>query len=457
MGEHVHEGPKTQSAQFQTEGGASMAPPAFSLGSSPIQKQDAGGMCEMPEEKISSDPDDGGMCMDESAKKGPQLLEGPLKKFDGPKAIKKNTSLQFRIDWVRNLQTSLLGSATSLDGSFDQATVDGVARFQMSFMPKHKADGIIDSATRRKLEETYPVLLSTVIGAHAEARILVPANANTEDRYGYWKGIIQAAGGVFDSNAMAVNLVGIRGVKISDGSKDHQIKGVIVPKDTIYQTNSAQDFLDARAVGTPNTHLSGDHKGFNDMIVSLWVDAKGVMNAKERIGNVDPNELYKDDEYGTGHLMDGQYSYKLGTHGTKSKTHKAAVNAIDDPDNKLGRTTGDDGKLRYAALTPTRNQEVWREHEGNDLSLSEKEETKSRDRIYDRNSRYVNSDFAMNIHSSSNEHPNSQACMNVPADSYMEFLGEIQGSSNKKNILYTLIDASKIEEGLVLMSQEKKK
>jgi hypothetical protein len=439
MGELTQANPERQSAQLQSEGGTTMAPPAFNLGATPVQQP-------VP-------PNGGGDApTGQATNAAPVLVEGPLPPYDIPSAISYNNAKEFRIDWVRNLQLSLLGTRRSTEGSFDQETVDAVARFQMTHS-LGTPDGKIGPATRRKLEETYPVLLSTIVGDHTESRILVPAGADNSARYGYWRTIVEEAGGVFNTTAMAMNIVGIRGVKISDGSAAHTVNGAIVPSGAIYQTGSAAQFEADRAAGRDNTHLSGQHQGFNDLMVSLWVDAEGVMHVQERIGNVDPNEVYDDDTYGTGHLMDGQYAYELGTHGTSSRSHKAAVNAIEDPNNDLGRTEAN-GRLRYAALRPTRNQEVWREHEDNDFSISPNEETESRTQIYNRQGRYVNDNFAMNIHSSSNAHPNSQACMNVPADQYLDFIHEVQASSNQRNILFTLIDASKIENGLVLQTQE---
>lgn len=438
MGELTQANPERQDAQLQSEGGVTMAPPAFTLGATAGQQTPPGGGEGTP--------------TTEAVTAAPQLAVGPIQAYDIPGAISYNNAKEFRIDWVRNLQLSLLGARTSTDGSFDQATVDGVARFQMTQLPG-APDGKIGPATRRKLEEIYPILLSTIVGAHTESRILIPAGADNSARYGYWKAIVEEAGGVFNTTAMAMNIVGIRGVKTSDGSAEHTINGTVVPAGAIYQTASAAQFVADRAAGVDNTHLSGDHQGFNDLMVSLWVDAAGVMHVQERIGNVDPNEVYNKDRYGTGHLMDGQYAYQLDTHGTGSPTHQAAVRGIEDPNNDLGRTESG-GRLRYAALRPTRNQEVWREHESNDFSISPTEETQSRTQIYNDHNRYVNDDFAMNIHSSSNAHPNSQACMNVPADHYLDFIHEVQASSNQSNILFTLIDASKIENGLVLQSQQ---
>ncbi len=438
MGEVTHAGKQAQPAQLQAEGGAGMQPPAFSLSASPVQMQDAGG--------------DGA---DAGATAGPvvagsDLMVGPLQEYDRDDALTYNNNKGFRIDWVRNLQQILGLPQTSTDGSMDLATVDAIARFQATYIPGDP-DGKIGPTTRRILEETYPVLLSTITGDHLEPRVLVPAGASEEQRYGYFSGIISSAGGVLLTEPMAMNLLGIRGVKIADGSDAHQIAGATLANGTIYQTSSAQDFVAARAAGTTDDHVSGNHEGFDDMIVSIWVDAEGAMHVQERIGNVDPGDLYSADQYGTGHLMDGQYSYGTGTHGTGSASHQAAVRGIDDPNNVLNRHNSG-GKLRYNALRPNGNQEVWREHDRNDRYVSETEEETSRERLYGRNSRYVNDNFAMNIHSSRDTRPNSQACMNVPASQYVEFMEEIQASSNQSNVLYTLIDASKLENGLTIVS-----
>lgn len=439
MGEVTHVGKQAQPAQLQAEGGVGMQPPAFSLSASPIQMQDGGG-----------DGADAGVAAGPVAADPTALMVGPLQEYDRDGALTYNNDKGFRIDWVRNLQQSLGLPQTSTDGSMDLATVDGVARFQATHLPG-APDGKIGPTTRRTLETIYPVLLSTITGDHLEPRVLVPAGASEEQRYGYFSGIITSAGGVLLTEPMAMNLIGIRGIKIADGSEAHQIAGVTLANGTIYQTSSAQDFVAARAAGTTDNHVSGAHEGFDDMIVSIWVDREGAMHVQERIGNVDPGDLYTDDQYGTGHLMDGQYSYGTGTHGTGSPSHQAAVRGIDDPDNELNRRMVD-GRLRYNALRPNGNQEVWREHDQNDRFVSETEESESRDQLYARNNRYVNDNFAMNIHSSRDTRPNSQACMNVPASQYLEFMQEIFASSNQSNVLYTLIDASKLEAGLTIVS-----
>ncbi len=396
----------------------------------------------------------------------------PQPEIDAKKAIEANNKSEFRIDWVRNLQLELLGSRISTDGNFDEATVKQVARFQQVIMGQDKPSGIIDGDTRRKLEAIYHRLYIEVLGDKLDARVLVPASATGDQRYDYWKKIIQDAGGHFMENDKEVNLLGIRGVKIADGSDEHQVNGTTLASGDIYQTESANDFAKARQENAKSgkdsnkdNHLSGKHNSFDDLMVSLWMDGKDK-KVEERRGNVDPRSKYTDDKYGTGHLSDGQYAYRTGRHGTTSGTHKSAVKGMDKKDRKylnVADYTRSDGKkgVRYDALVPTRNQEVWREHDKNDLYLSESEENYSREAIYNRDkkvakygNRYVNDNFAMNIHTSSTKHPNSQACMNVPADEYPEFMKEIKDSNNKKNVLFTLIDTSKISEGLKVVKTE---
>lgn len=379
------------------------------------------------------------------------LNVGPMQQIDAASAISYNNGKGFRLDWVRNLQMELLGQRISTDGTFDENTVYQVARFQWTH--GEDIDGKIGPNTRRKLESIYPSLLTTITGEHLDSRVLVPAAAQGPQRFAYWRNIIEEAGGVFQAGAGQINLLGIRGVKIADGTDAHQINGTTLPDGTIYQTTSAQDFVTNRAAGRSDDHMDGAHTGFDDLMVSLWIDAEGQLHVQERRGNVDPRSLYTSDRYGTGHLRDGQYAYRVGTHGTGSRSHRAAARGIEDPNDEL-RVRNGGGRTSYRALVPTRNQEVWRNSAGNDRFISEEEEATSNDRIYSRHNRYMNNNFAMNIHTSSTDHPNSQGCQNVPADEYLGFMQEIFASTNQDNILYTLIDASKIENGLVIQSQE---
>ena len=396
----------------------------------------------------------------------PALAPGALPAdFDWADAVRYNNERELRLDWVRLLQQVLLGTMTSTDGTFDRATVEALGQWQMGQWPEQKPDGKIGPQTRRRLEETFPPLLTTVLGNHLEPRILVPGGASNAQKYAYYSGIITNAGGVFLNGPMQYNILGIRGVATADGSDAHQIGGQTLAANTLYQTDSARDYAAARASGGTDDHLDGRHVGMNDIIVSLWVNAAGEPEVRERMGSVDPSEAFRtgpSDPNRTGHLRDGQYPYEVGTHGTRSRSHIAALNSIEDPDNVLG-VYEDGGRTRYSALRPTRNQEAWRNSERDDFFISAGEEAHANTQIYRNNrdperrtSRYINNNFAMNIHTSRNDRPNSQACMNVPAEHYLEFAQEFQASSNQDNILFTLIDASKIENGLQLVRQEER-
>ena len=83
------------------------------------------------------------------------------------------------------------------------------------------------------------------------------------------------------------------------------------------------------------------------------------------------------------------------------------------------------------------------------MYISPEEEALSNEEIYARNDDYVSNGFAINIHTSPAEAGSSIGCQNVPVDTYVDFMREVNGSSNKGNILYTLIDASKVELDLV--------
>lgn len=426
-----HQNPQVSSTGLECQGSSCYSPPSLQLTAKPIQRNGEG---------------------EETATAGPATLPDD---YDWEAAISYNDGKEFRLDWVRLLQQELIGAMRSTDGSFDRETVEAIGRWQMAQWPTQDPDGKIGPQTRRQLESVFASLLTTTLGDHLEPRILVPGAATAQEKFTYYRGIIESSGGVFLPGAMEYNMLGIRGVAVADGTDAHQVGGQTLAAGTLYQTDSAQDFSTARAAGRSDDHFSGRHNGMNDMIVSLWVDADGNFHAQERMGNVDPGDRYTADQYRTGHLRDGQYSYRTGTHSTSSASHRAAVRGIDDPDNVLNVHEIRNGtRTRYNALVPTRNQEVWRNHENDDFSISEAEEATSNERIYTRNNRYVNDNFAMNIHTSRNTRPNSQACQNIPADQYLEFMNEVYASSNTGNILYTLIDASKIENGLQLVTQE---
>lgn len=441
---NLNAAPTSFIGESSLEGGesASMAAPAFNL--------TAGG--DTPPSQLQADPS-APVQMQEGGEETTEAAEPLLTDAKATAGVTWNNNKEFRIDWVRNLQLELLGARTSTDGSFDVATIHAVAAFQDA--QELGVDGKIGQGTRRRLEQVYPNLLTTVVGDNLNERVLIPAGADTQAKYNYYRGIVEGAGGVFLTGAGEMNLVGIRGIEVrEDGS--------------LWQSDSAAEFAATRGpAGGTSTHLQASTAGggaaHDDYIVSLWMVADDAGNltpeVREREGSVDPASAYNGAERpGTAHLRDGQYAYKTGRHGTRSGTHIGAIDGIKNDEGARDQlnVTGSGGYRQYNALVPTRNQEVWRESRArgtNDLHLDAREEAASQEAIYRGNDDYINDNFAINIHTSREDAGNSVACQNVPADEYLDFMTEINGSTNTDNILYTLIDASKIENGLVLETQ----
>jgi hypothetical protein len=64
--------------------------------------------------------------------------------------------------------------------------------------------------------------------------------------------------------------------------------------------------------------------------------------------------------------------------------------------------------------------------------------------------RYTTRGIAIEVHSSPSAGPSSVGCQTVPVDAdYDDLIGEIRGSANPRSVYYTLIDASRVEAGLV--------
>jgi len=378
--------------------------------------------------------------------------------FDATKAIDFNNQQQFRIDWVRKLQKHLgvADAYLSTDGNFDEDTVTKLKDYQ--FQHALDADGKITPLTRRALETEVESLKEPLIGPHRDMtpRLLVDSGLDQE-KYEAYRTIILEAGGHFKDDAGenkgkgAINLVAIRGVEMVNGK--------------LFQTASAAEFAQASEGGLAHDHFSAKKDNpFDDIIVSLRkdVDDEGKVTylVSERMGSVDPNEVW---EAGTAHLRDGQYEYGLGSHGTSTE-HPSHMKAMDKFDRAKTRGEAEDEQgpvkvwgnqtsIRYTALNAKRRIEIWREHpspeganEPNNLSISDAEEKTSRKAVAHGQPNHVKQDsIDINIHSCSDDEASSQGCQNVPVGQYEEFIKEIDQSTNKNNVLYTLVDASKVE------------
>jgi Domain of unknown function (DUF4157)/Peptidase family M23 len=391
-------------------------------------------------------------------------------------AVRFNDELELRIDWVRRLQHHVRadGAMTSVDGRFDRDTIAGVMRIQAT--AGQTIDGRITPAMRRLLEQLYPELRATLLGPHLDGRReLVPTNATAADRYTYYRGIITQAGGVFVDHPREVNLLGIRGVELIGAA----------PNLGVWQSGSAAALATARteddaALGDgsaggdplhaddahPPEHFSG-RAGYDDVIVSIWFALDGAAptyHVTEHRGSVDPATAWSEsgandhpDTQGTAHLRDGQYLYHLGMHSAGSPAHAHAVydryhGAAHSPVALDG--TRDD--LDYSALRPSRGVEIWRDrpgHADDDHYPTAAEEAESDDRVTEHADAYTSRGIGIDLHSSPAAGPSSVGCQTVPVDAdYDDLIGEVRDSADPRRVYYTLIDASRIEAGLVLES-----
>ena len=103
-------------------------------------------------------------------------------------------------------------------------------------------------------------------------------------------------------------------------------------------------------------------------------------------------------------------------------------------------------RVQYSALTKSIPTEVIRDANYDGI-LNENEIRESMKLIRQNKSshRDTNSNIMINIHSSPDTETSSQGCQNIPASTYTSFISECKNASNKKRILYTLLDGSKIE------------
>jgi len=102
---------------------------------------------------------------------------------------------------------------TSLDGSFDTATVIGLMWFQ------HDAglpvDGHVTAETRQLLEAGFSDMHDGLLGDHLAPRVLVDPTATDAVRYQAYRSIVLAAGGVFLDGPREITMLGIRGVIVT--------------------------------------------------------------------------------------------------------------------------------------------------------------------------------------------------------------------------------------------------
>jgi len=141
-------------------------------------------------------------------------------------------------------------------------------------------------------------------GTHAAGRTIIPKNAPSDQQYDYFRSVVLENNGVFFDRAGYVNIIGIRGGQLGDGM---QI-----------------------------THGDNAFNQWNDTLVVLKVDAKGVKHVDVFEGTTDPGVTRS----GVATLPEGTYSYRVGTHKgytAMNPTHRSVTPAIRNNEAYLGR------------------------------------------------------------------------------------------------------------------------
>ncbi|MFK7928962.1 MAG: hypothetical protein AB8H79_12290 [Myxococcota bacterium] len=352
-----------------------------------------------------------------------------------------------RVDFARKVEELLLGEAVSTNGVLSDEGLDAVVAWQVDQgLP---ADGRVLGETRRGLESLMDPYETQLLGDELHERVLVPAEANGASRFDFYRAVVEEAGGYFDDSFGQVNLVGIRGIHMTGDKGARHIA---------QSASAAREVGLDQASGEPHFHGAG----FDDVIVSLWVDEQGTHHVEERRGTLDPDLFWSKDKdnkrkktEGTAHIRDGQYVYKLGRHRT-SHHADALDERVNDPEvsaeDKDALDVKRAGKDRrsYQALQPE-SLEVLREgpKELDDHRISSEEFESSLHDIRSGNSRNVDpSGISTNVHASPEHAPSSLGCPNIPlGGGYAEFIREIEDSrdaTGSNRVLFTVIDASKI-------------
>jgi soluble lytic murein transglycosylase-like protein len=327
-----------------------------------------------------------------------------------------NDSQGFSVDFVRWLE-SLFGlaySKQSESGKFSEDLTRALELWQNSCGLKvdgkvaWKGDTFQSLGTLRfePLEGKYK---------GKEGREILPARASVDEKYDFFKRLIISNYGVFKESPGTVNVVGIRG--LSDGK---QVSNVL------------------RGSGLVDTI-------HNDTLFLVGQDEKGNKFVKEYPSSVDPGGQNR--EKPTAHLRDGTYLYKMGLHPgrhhpeliKKLSSYAAQLKTSSDPEEKkMGNSIEVHDDLRYTALRGVSKQTVLRDFNKN-KKLEPYEEHLG--------------DFGINIHLSDiiQGKPWSIGCQVISGKTasdtiknYVDFIGKINQSSNRNEIPYTLIDASKV-------------
>lgn len=328
-------------------------------------------------------------------------------------------------DWRKRLEAHL--------NACDSASaVQQLCAFQRDFGLMQT--GIVDAQTRLKLIKTFPDLSIQLIGKHLEPRCIFSALLSDSAIYDKCEAIVKTQRGLVLNDENCAQILAIRGIK-----RTH--KG-------IFQTESAQAILKEQ-YGHRTHFCSAKPEYIDSAFVVFWREN----SAKKALifdGTVNPCSIWP---YGTSHLNNGQYFFKLGRHRTRERAHIEAVveTSSNWPENWVFDRSED--SIQYIALEGTSDIEVIRST-GESLDISEDDIRKAETAIAHRNSAFVDvQQIKINIHTCALGHASSLGCQNIVPNHYQPFISQLVALRDiqqdlygfAREIPYTLIDASMIE------------
>jgi len=438
--------------------------------------------------------------------------------------LSENSKGKFPLDWIRKVQTHLGISPKELsnDFSFGKSTVLAIAKFQKK--NGIEATGILNGTTKVTLEKKFPDLQQKLVGGYAvdNNEILVPHGVSQEVKFDYYRNIIENSGGYFDESQ--ANLLSIRGVVYDEeGNLTQTTSANTFKKGFKELSNPTSNFDDGtkhnRSDYTDRKNTLGTHFGESgqdrknrgnvtrdDLMVTLWMQ-DGNKNVKENKGSLNPGGSQND--WGEAHMMDGQYQFRFGKHGSSSKSHVKTIKALEENEKKKINAEVEDDHVKYDALRPDSNvnlirgrkiedkslnnnsvredaqpgildperlafaeesrnidllaltkemEEITNKIKEGNLSKADKSKLKKRKKeiknVMKRYNAFTSPGNATNIHIGSKSGALSVGCANVDPKDYVDFITNIKEQNKEsKKILFTIIDASKI--GMKLVKQTK--
>ena len=201
----------------------------------------------------------------------------------------------------------------------DKAFLEGVAYYQGN-RKLGSPDGKIGPGTFGAFEEDgfKYTLDGEDVARSANAgggrREIIPKNAAPDKMYDYFRDVILQNSGIFSTDAGHMNIVGIRGGKLSDGAVEQVVN---------------------------------EFNKWNDTVAVLWLGKGGEKNVQLFEGTTDPGRRTSSHHIGVATIPEGTHSMEYGWHNPSSGSYRALNPANDghvpvfrNGESYLGQGTG---------------------------------------------------------------------------------------------------------------------